>query len=82
MMEADNMPLWMDVGVNESLSGCAVYNQSDFKGQLENRTIGLSPLTVLPGDDTLLNHLVICDNTLLSQQWMMKPVPLTQSDKR
>ena len=59
-----------------STSDCAVYNQSQSKEDLENRTLGLPPPTPLAGDDTAIPHFVIRDDAFPLREWMMKPFSL------
>ena len=59
LVDTDYKFLWVDMGVNGSMSDCAVYNQSQFKEQLENGTLGLSTIKALPGDDTAIPHFMI-----------------------
>jgi len=73
LVDADYKFLWVDVGANGSTSDCAVYNQSQFKAELENGTLGLPPPTPLPGDDTPIPHFVIGDDAFPLREWMMKP---------
>ena len=62
MIKKSGKLLWVDMGTNRSSTDCAVFNQSEIKDALENRTLGLPPPTALPGDDTPLEHFVIGDN--------------------
>ena len=73
LVDADYKFLWVDVGANGSTSDCAVYNQSQFKEELENRTLGLPPPTPLAGDDTAIPHFVVGDDAFPLREWMMKP---------
>ena len=69
---------------NGSTSDCVIYNQSQFKEQLENGTLGLPPPTPLPSDDTPIPHFVIGDDAFPLREWMMKPfsIPYMPDDQR
>lgn len=73
LVDGDYKFLWADTGANGSASDAQIFNHSELRKALEQKTLGLPEPDNLPNDDRPFPYFVLSDDAFALRSYMMKP---------